>query len=512
MGSHVHQIVEQDENGNDIVKFYFGPNSNPPSAATIDGIGGDEYYLYKSSNNDYVLPINFSFINNTDTKYSHVYGTYPNDIVLNVNNGELISVPVDTTGKVAKAVEVKLYKRTYNKDRYTIEKITKAHVYCTLPIIKDDITGNFVFDTSVISDGNKDVFQFDEETKKYSVSSTINEGLQLELSDIVINQNADAEAGFIPGFAQLKANININTFGATDNTALGEMGSYSLGFIVNGKEIETTEDFFIYGETGSFTAPAISVTYEPVSTKWVSGLQYDSSAKMILEVTGIKNTQPQFTKDLNRLNLSWAGTDATTSTTLDTAPISKTNAYMSLANGTDTLSNAAEFSYNRETEVTTSTDVGKFNKSVTAKLYGRCGSIMSNVASTDGDISLSWLWTHTKGTESASTITFNNDGSEKWLRKLGTWDITNKKLITSALTDEFSSDTKDCLNDTTTSYKDELLIQGGWLKHPAKDKTGTYSSLTNERCFVRRIQLPNKSGQTGANQIGKIEINITNFD
>jgi hypothetical protein len=80
------------------------------------------------------------------------------------------------------------------------------------------------------------------------------------------------------------------------------------------------------------------------------------------------------------------------------------------------------------------------------------------------------------------------------------------------LTDEFSSDTKDCLSDTTTSYKDELLVQGGWLKHPAKDKTGTYSSLINERCFVRRIQLPNKSGQTGANQIGKIEIKLTNFD
>jgi hypothetical protein len=57
-----------------------------------------------------------------------------------------------------------------------------------------------------------------------------------------------------------------------------------------------------------------------------------------------------------------------------------------------------------------------------------------------------------------------------------------------------------------------LLVQGGWLKHPAKDKTGTYTSLTNERCFVRKIQLPNKSGQTGANQIGKIEIKIENFN
>lgn len=512
LGSHVHQIIEQDENGNDIVKFYFGPNNNPPSAATIDGIGGEEYYLYMSSNNAYVLPVNFSFTNNTDdTKYSHVYGTYPNDIVLNVNNGELITVPVDTSGNVAKAVEVKLYKRTYNKDRDTIEKITKAHVYCTLPIVKDDITGDFIFDNSVISDGNKDVFQFDEETKRYSVISTINEGIQLELSDIVINQNANAEDGFIPGFAQLKANININTFGATDNKAMGEIGSYCLGFIVNGKEIETTEDFFIYGETGSYTAPGISVTYEPKSTKWVSGLQYDASANMILEVTGIKNTQPQITKDLNRLNLSWTGTDATTSTTLDTAPISKTNAYMTLANDTDSLSNAAEFSYNRTTSVTTSTDVGQFSKSVTAKLYGRGGSILSNVSATDGDTPSSWLWTHTKGTESGSTITFNNDGSETWRRELGAWDITNKKLNTNALNNTFTSETEDCLKDTTSAYGNELLVQGGWLKHPAKDATGTYTGLTNERCFVRRIQLPNKSGQSGVNQIGKIEIKLENF-
>jgi hypothetical protein len=37
-------------------------------------------------------------------------------------------------------------------------------------------------------------------------------------------------------------------------------------------------------------------------------------------------------------------------------------------------------------------------------------------------------------------------------------------------------------------------------------------NINGERCFVRRIQLPNKTGQTGVNQIGKIEIKIKNFN
>lgn len=136
LGAHVHTIVEQDENGDPRVKLYFGPNNNPPYAATIDGIGGSEYYLYYSSNNAYVLPSNFSFVDGKDTKYSHVYSTNPLDIKLYVNNGELFTVPVDTSGKIPKTIGVKLYKRSY--DSAGSEKIEqKGYVYCSLPIITD---------------------------------------------------------------------------------------------------------------------------------------------------------------------------------------------------------------------------------------------------------------------------------------------------------------------------------------------------------------------------------------
>jgi hypothetical protein len=42
-----------------------------------------------------------------------------------------------------------------------------------------------------------------------------------------------------------------------------------------------------------------------------------------------------------------------------------------------------------------------------------------------------------------------------------------------------------------------LLVQGCWLKHPAKDETGTYTSSTKNingvRCYVRRIKIDSSS-------------------
>lgn len=222
--------------------------------------------MYESTNKTYVLPENFSFPDeNTDTKYSHVYGKCPKNIVLKVNNGELISVPVNTSSPTpSKTVEAKLYKRTYNSAKTAIKNTPMAYVCCTLPVFKDGATGDFVFNTEEFYEGNLSSIKFDEKTKTYSVTSSIDGGIQLELKDIVINQNDDAENGFIPGFAQLKANININNFtDAHNNTAMGEIGSYYLSFIVDGKEIETTEDFFIYGEEGVYPKPNISVTYLP---------------------------------------------------------------------------------------------------------------------------------------------------------------------------------------------------------------------------------------------------------
>jgi hypothetical protein len=345
-------------------------------------------------------------------------------------------------------------------------------------------------------------------------------GLQLELSDIYIHQNEDAEKGWIPGNVQLKATININTFDAASgyNTAMAEVGSYFVTLEVNGKEVKTKEDFFIYGDTGTYTAPSIEVSYnvKPEDYKWVSGLRYDTAAKMKVLVSGIKNTQPQVTKTLNRLNLTLHNNEpkeSKTYTTIDTI-INKSNTSLSVEDDvTNTLTNAAVFNYENTTDVTTSTDVGKFNKSVTAKLYGRDGSILSNVSANDGDSPSSWLWWHTKDTESSSTITFNNDGSETWRRELGAWDITNKGLKKDELNNTFNSELEDSLSDTTSAYGNELLVQGGWLKHPSKDATKTYKGLENERCFVRRIQFPNKDGQTGVNQItNKIGIKIEEFN
>jgi hypothetical protein len=209
--------------------------------------------------------------------------------------------------------------------------------------------------------------------------------------------------------------------------------------------------------------------------------------------------------------------ESKTYTTIDTI-INKSNTSLSVEDDvTNTLTNAAVFNYENTTDVTTSTDVGKFNKGVTAKLYGRNGSILSNVSAYDADTPDSWLWEHSsKEKESSSTIIFDSDGSGEWLRTLGAWDITTKALMPIEDHKTFDSTTKNCLNDTTSEYGNELLVQGGWLKHPSKDITNTYKNTENEikeRCFVRRIQFPNKDGQTGVNQItNKIGIKIEEFN
>lgn len=396
-----------------------------------------------------------------------------------------------------------------------------------------DTDEKYAFDTDSIVDGNYDKIErieiFNEETEertiKYSVKSEIYKGLQLELSNIYINQTDDAEAGFIPGYAQLNAQININTFDdSSSNSAMGETGSYSVSFIVDGKEITTKEDFFIFGSEGSYIAPEIKVDYVAGLTKWISGIAYDSSATMTINVSGIKNTQQQITKDLNRLNLTLTNTETTTTTNVEYV-INKSNSKLTTSNNTDTLSNGAEYSYNSEHAITTSTDVGKFNKTVTAKLYNRENSIDAKSSASDGAAPKSWLWTHAKDTQNAYTITFNNDGTtvsngnvdKTWLRELGAWDVINKSLEVGNLGKKnFNSELSDCLNSSPTSdtkdYYNELLVQGCWLRHPKYDKTGTYSSQTNERCFVRRIQMPKINGESSHKQLGEFNIKINKFN
>jgi hypothetical protein len=46
LGSHVHQVVEMDENGKPLVKLYFGPNNNPPAIGAVENPTSTPMYLY----------------------------------------------------------------------------------------------------------------------------------------------------------------------------------------------------------------------------------------------------------------------------------------------------------------------------------------------------------------------------------------------------------------------------------------------------------------------------------
>ena len=93
-----------------------------------------------------------------------------------------------------------------------------------------------------------------------------------------------------------------------------------------------------------------------------------------------------------------------------------------------------------------------------------------------------YIYTYNEPNDTDLISRFIVDGS---YRKLGYIDESTMKLV---LVGDGAYNNASKLD--ATNYDKQLLIQGGKLKHPKKDKTETYKDLGEKRYYVRDIKFP----------------------
>ena len=313
------------------------------------------------------------------------------------------------------------------------------------------------------------------------------DGITIKVSDIHKNTGEDAKDGMTPEFIRCRISVTID-----NRTAITEGGYYKIKVTVGNKDYSkdyiTPEGAFVW--RNDFKTPSIEkvkADYESTGTKVVSGITYDSSAKVKLNVTGIKNTQSMVTQALRRIKIS----DNSNGRLGDIGDL--TVADLSAANGTSKTAANAEFSYSGEIIFTNSHDPAIMTGTYTATPYkAEDNSPFSSASGSGSFAGEKYLWNGVEGTENDATSSFHVDG---------------KRLAYTVLHDDNGNVTGLDLRSTATYYSDkfldtdypqQLLIQGGYLKHPGgtnMDVTGKYdaTNCTGTRYWTKLIKTDESS-------------------
>lgn len=561
-GPWVHQIVEIDENGEKLVKLYFGENNNPKPIQAIEiPTSKTSMYLYKSDSSndrydDYSLPDNFVFTktngSETDTKYNYVFQTGENINKIRIKGeDDNFVIPVDlptdesNEAETENCIIVELIHKTPTGDKTTS---STANFY--LPIKIDSNTKKYVIKQT------PDMGTYEETINKdgkvsYEISYMIQEGLQITFEELIINQKEDAEEGFLPGFVRAKGYISINSSSSKNrnNTALSEVGPYELlvttkkGSFITGPTTSKKQIFvykamtdnaqynYINDENQSDGQMTAEVKFVGSTTKWVSGIEYHAAAKMDVNVDNIRYTQPYVTKNTNRIKLNWTNSSDSNISTTRGGKVVSTDEIISKGNDltakTDDkgLSVSSVFTYNTENKnedgiykIESKYDVGKFSIQLdNVSIFKQDGETLSKNISSGIVQSTKYIWTHESGTPNDYTITFNADndtnGETTYYRYLNAFDPdpedpnTNGFLLQNDIENPTGSD-YEYNSDTSLlekgKYEKELLVQGGWLKHPNNDLTKKYTNVKGVRCYVRRIKLDSSS----VDDLGKLRMTV----
>jgi hypothetical protein len=266
-----------------------------------------------------------------------------------------------------------------------------------------------------------------------------------------------------------------------ENSALSEVGSYELrvttkgnnGVAIGDKQIFVYEDMLNakdYEHDASDGDMTSTVSFVGSTTKWVSGIEYYTSAKMNVTVDNIRYTQPYVTPDTKRIKLNWSNTSTNTSSskisitgisnTTEADVVIKKGSYLKPKDTSDIgLSVGSVFKYTSKSDkhkIESSGDVGKFSITLNdIQVYKQDGSTLEIDSTGSSAISDKYIWTHTSSTPNDYTITFNTDndvnGSTTYHRYLKAFDPNTKKFILGSNTENpFGSDIVD---PTNTSYK-----------------------------------------------------------
>ena len=435
MGAYVN--VVPDSNGD--VNIYIGENKNNPSYSSITDTLAGANYVYASSTSKYALPSDAT-ANKSYGRTSPLSGTEE----VKLNNGAAIgNILADQTITV-----------TVTSDKGTI-------IYTT---------GKISEQAGTTSAAKNYTWQDEYATKGIKVAGT----------SLIKYSSSDAKNGFTPNSSTGKFVVTID-----NDKVVGENGGWYSVSVKLGATTKSTSEVFVYpaaSATPSVGKPVIE--YTAGTTKYISGLAYDSSGSFTLTVNNIANTQQAITSTLNRLALtgnigevSFAGT------------IERDSAGMSVTG--DVKNETAVYSYTA-TKSASAPSAKKVSAGITAQAYGQTAVGGSPVAS---DKCTATTWLYTSNTSDTDLITyFQKDGARKY------GDLAAAKTAAGATA------TYDSEKSLITDYKDQLLVQNGTLKYPNSDSTSRYSGATGTRYYVR----PVKFG--GSGQINTISVTVSGWD
>ena len=428
------EYVNVVDNADGTISLFFGKNNNPAEFSTVTAPNGSGMYVYTAANAEYSLGAATA-----GSKYSYCQSG-GSETVYAGGNGTVITIPNSTSTVMVEAVD---------NSGATIKSATTAVI--------DGST------TTVTKEEN---------------------GIKIEVYDIHKNTSEDAKDGMTPGFIRCKVKATL-----TNATIMPAGGFYKIKMTVGTKSNTNGTGMFIYN-AGSSTPSigGVTATYSSTGSKTVSGLTYDNGAKVTLSVTGIKDTQSMATSDLNRITIS----DNSNGRLGDIGAVKVAD--LTAANGTSKTAANAEFSYTKDITFTTSHTPAVMSGKYTVTPYKYDNSTYTTGAKEASFSGTNYLWNGAETADTDAKANFHTDGSRLAYTVLAdaSGNVTGLDLTSTATYDKSVS-----LVDGG-DYAQQLLIQGGELKHPggaSMDVTGTYKSAncTGTRYWTKLI----KTGTSG---------------
>ena len=425
-GSYVN-VVQSTENPDEI-SIYIGENKNPAEFSTVTGPNGSAMYVYADNGSDYSI----AGTSGAGKSYS-VCQTGGSETVYATASDTVITIPNKTSTVKVEAI---------------------------------DNAG------TTIASAETEVIDGTKETVTAS-----NGGIDISVYEIHLNSSDDAKDGMTPNFIRCKISATIN-----NATVMPNGGFYKVKMTVAGKSNTNATGIFVY--TSPITNPSIdsvTATYASTGTKTVSGLSYDSGAKVTLEVTGIKDTQWMATKNENRITVS----DNSNGRLADIGNVTVAN--LTAANSTDKTKKNAEFSYSKEVTFTGShTPTVMTGKYIVTPYKPIDGSAYTTGAAEGSFAGTNYLWNGANGTENDATSSFHEDG--KRLPYVVLADANGDVTGLTISSDTYNSETQ-IVDSAAEPYNKQLLVQGGNLMYPSQDTTNTYTAAncTGTRYWVKKI-------------------------
>jgi hypothetical protein len=309
--------------------------------------------------------------------------------------------------------------------------------------------------------------------------------ITITVSNIILNNSSHAKDGLTPGFIRCKIGAVI------DNAKLLPSGGYyKVKTSVGAKNYTHSTAMFVYkAATTNPSIDSVTATYTSTGTKTVSGITYDSAAKVVLNVEGIKNTQHMVTKNLNRIHVS-----DNSNNRLDDIG----NVAIGSLTATDKTVATAEYSYDdKEVTFTTShTPAVMSGKYIVTPLKPVDGSQYTDGKKEAPFTGTRYLWNGAETADTDAKANFHTDGSRLAYTVLtdSSGNVTGLDLNTTA--------TFDSAKSLATDYPQQLLIQGEKLKHPGganMDVTKTYNSTncTGTRYWTKLIKVSDSADAKG---------------